>query len=189
MKKADLTKFDYQKVGKQDADMWRAYYNHQFFKLFWRLLAIIKSQLGLTWFKTIRIAYYAGWAAADYRINRKNVNQKRILKNLVKYCKLISDNSVQPFDYQKAAELELRWWNVHRKSTQNNKALEEAIAAAAAITYNADPKKFMKYGHYRAEAMILPRHHGDSKDNIIEWQKIYELTIKSWQELHKAANS
>lgn len=169
--------------------MWRAYYNHQFFKLFWLLLKIIKSQLGLGWAKTVRLAYYSGWAAADYRINRKKINEERILKNITKYYKLISDNSLQPFDYKKVAKLELAWWEIHRRSYRSSKELEQSLALAAATMYRADVKKFMPYAHYRAEAMILPRHKGDSKENIIDWPKIEELTITSWHELHQAVQT
>jgi hypothetical protein len=187
MAKTDIKNFDPEKVGQLDADMWRAYYNHQFFKLFSQLLALIKYQLGLNWFLTIRLAYYSAWAAADYRIHKhKGVNNERVLKNLSKFYGLISQHNAEPFDYQKAAELELAWWDVHRKSYTNNPALEQSLADAAAAIYNVDTASLRDYAHYRAEAMILPRHEGDGADNRTDWQKITELTIKSWQALHAA---
>jgi hypothetical protein len=186
MQKVDLTQFDYEKVGRQDAEMWRAYYNHQFFKLFWMLLRLIKDQLGLDWLTTLRLAYYSSWAAADYRIHRGNVNNKRVLKNITKYYKLISKHAAEPFNYKKAGEYELVWWDVHRKSYTNNAALEQSLADGAGFFYNIEPSKLKDYAHYRAEAMILPRHKGDSANNPIDWPKIEELTIKSWQALHAA---
>lgn len=186
MVKADLKQFDYKKVGQLDADMWRAYYNHQFLRLFWLMLQLLKNQLGLNWFVTIKLAYYSAWAAADYRINRGNVNNKRVTKNLIKFYKLISRHATEPFDYQKAGELELVWWDAHRASYKNNKELEQSLAEAAAAIYNVRSTSLKNYAHYRAEAMVLPRHKGDSQDNQTDWQKIRELTIKSWQALHSA---
>lgn len=183
--KTDLRNFDHEKVAKLDATMWRLYYNHQFFKLFWQLLRLTKSQLGLNWLLTIRLAFYSGWAAADYRINRKKLNKYRVLKNLVKFYKLVSDHAQDPFDYQKAGSLELKWWDIHRSSHENNSELEQSLAAAAATMYNVDSKSLREYAHYRAAAMIIPRHEGDKK-NFTDWQRVTGLLTKAWQSLHKA---
>ncbi len=186
MAKANLRDFDYQKVGKLDADMWRAYYNHKFLSLFKLLFLLIKQQLGLNWLTTLRLAYYSAWAAADYRINRKNVNRTRVLKNITKFYKLISDNATEAFNFNKTAELELEWWDIHRGSKENNEELELSIAAAAAVIYNLNPALLKEYANYRAEAMILPRHQANSDHNRTDWVKIQEMTIKSWGALHAA---
>jgi hypothetical protein len=186
MKQVNLRQFDYEKTGRYDADMWRAYYNHQFLKLFLLLFKIIKSQLGLNWFITIRLAYYSAWAAADYRIHRASVNRERVLRSITKYYKLISKYATEPFDYKRVAELELEWWDVHRRSYKNNKELEQSLANAVAAMYHVEPASLKDYAHYRAEAMILPRHKGDSKDNPIDWPKIQEMTIASWKALYLA---
>lgn len=186
MAKANLRDFDYQKVGKLDADMWRAYYNHKFFSLFRLLFLLIKQQLHLSWFTTLRLAYYSAWAAADYRINRKNVNRERVLKNITKFYKLVSDNATETFNYRITAKLELEWWDVHRASKENNEELEQSLATAAAAMYNLNPALLKEYANYRAEAMILPRHRGDSDNNKTDWARIEEMTINSWGALHKA---
>lgn len=187
MSKANLQNFDYQKVAKLDTDMWRAYYNHQFFKLFGQLFKLIHSQLGLNGFLTIRLAYHAGWAAADYRIRKKKgIKSERVLKNLVHFYKIISDHTTDAFDYTKAAKLELAWWEIHRRSYRNNKELEESLAAAAAVTYNVSPIVLKEYAHYRAEAMILPRHEGDDQKIPTNWDEVERLLIKAWSSLHAA---
>ncbi len=187
MAKTDLKQFDYKKVAQLDSDMWRAYYNHQFFKLFWQLTRLIKTQLGFDWLPSIRLACYSAWAAAYYRIKkRRGVNNARVLKNLTKFYKLISRNSVEAFDYKKAAELELEWWDIHRRSTKNNPALEQSLADGAAAIYNVPSSALAEYAHYRAEAMILPRHEGDRQNVPTDWRKTTDLLIKSWHALHAA---
>lgn len=186
MAKANLRDFDYQRVGKLDTAMWRAYYNHKFLSLFRLLFLLIKQQLHLNWFTTLRLAYYSAWAAADYRINRKNVNRKRVLKNITKFYKLVSDNATEPFNYGKTAELELKWWDTHRASKENNEELEQSLAAAAAAMYNLNPALLKEYANYRAEAMILPRHQGDNDNDKTDWVRIEEMTIKSWSALYAA---
>lgn len=185
MPKADLKQFDYQKVALLDAEMWRSYYNHQFIKLFWQLIGLIKTQLGLSWFTTLRLAYYSAWAAADYRIHMGNVNHQRVRSNLVKFYKIVANNAVERFDYEKTGELELKWWDIHRSSFKNNKELERSLADAAAAMYNLKSMQLQEYAHYRAEAMILPRHVSD-KENFTDWEQVHELLVKAWKSLHSA---
>lgn len=187
MRKINLQEIDYEKVAKYDADMWRSYYNHQFFKLFFQLVELIKHQLKIGWFLSVRLAFYAGWAAADYRIHKKKgIDSARVLKNLIKFYKLISDNATEPFHYKKAAELELAWWEVHRRSYQNNPALEQSLADGAAVIYNVPAEKLKEYAHYRAEAMILPRHEGDEQKVPTDWAEVHRLLVKAWSSLHNA---
>lgn len=161
MKKTDLAQFDYQKMAQLDSDMWRAYYNHQFFKLFLLLIQLMKTQFRFNWFITLRLAYYSGVAAAYYRIKKhKGVKNDRVYSKLIKFYELISKNSVETFDYAKAAELELAWWDIHRRSYTNNKELEQSLADGMAAIYNVPVSKLSEYAYYRAEAMILPRHEG-----------------------------
>jgi hypothetical protein len=187
MAKTDLKQFDYMAIAQADTKAWKAYYNHAFHKMFWYLLIAMKTQLGFNWFRTLRLAYYSAWAAADYRINRKNVNIQRVLKNITKYYKLISDHVTEPFDYKEAARLEVEWWEIHRRSYKNNAQLEKALAENLAIVHNVDPAVLKDYAHYRAEAMILPRHVGDDQ-NPTDWDEVYRLVEKAWKSLHEAVN-
>lgn len=187
MRKSDIRKFDYRKMGTLDAAMWRSYYNHQFFKLFFQLVQLVKTQLNFGWFLTARLAFYGCWAAAYYRIRKKKgVDNTRVLKNLRQFYRLISAHSVNEFDYQKAAELELKWWDVHRKSYKNNPQLEQSLAEATAVVYNVAPARLKTYAHYRAEAMILPRHEGDVQVVATDWAKVESLLVESWRSLQEA---
>lgn len=187
MKAVNLRELDYEKVAKYDADMWRSYYNHQFFKLFFQLAQLIRYQLHIGRFSSVRLAFYAGWAAADYRIHKKKgIDSARVLKNLTHFYRIISDKADEPFDYKKAAELELAWWEVHRRSYQNNPALEQSLADGAAVIYNVPAEKLKEYAHYRAEAMILPRHEGDEQKVPTDWDEVERLLVKAWGSLFRA---
>jgi hypothetical protein len=186
MAKSNLRQFDYKKVARLDADMWRSYYNHQFIKMFIQLVRVMRTQLHLNWFLTLRLARYSGWAAADYRLKKGRENYPRVLRNLVKFYKIISDNCTEPFDYQHVAELELEWWDIHRYPNKYKKSLEQSLADAQAAIYGTDSVKFKAYAHSRAVAMLLPKHEGDKQDNPPDWLKINDLTLKSWHALYTA---
>jgi len=187
MAKSDLRKFDYKKVAELDAKMWRSYYNHQFLKMFVQLLKVMRTQLRLNWFYTFRLAYYSGLAATDYRLKRGHENYPRTKKNLIKFYKVISDNCLESFNYKKAGELELEWWDIHRYPAKHKKSLELSLAETIAVMYNSDSNGFMKYAQYRAEAMHLPNHEGDKQDNPPNWQEIHALLLKSWKSAYNAA--
>lgn len=173
-----------------DADMWRSYYNHQFLKMARQAFKLFKSQVGLGRFLTFKIAYYSGWAATDYRIKKGKENQTRVIKNLTKFYKVISDHSIQPFDYQRAAQLEYEWWQVHRYPERYKKDLAAAVAKPMAVAYNTSLVNLKNYGRYRAEAMLLPEHTGDKgkKDPDKLYKEVEGLLEKSWAALYYAAH-
>lgn len=188
MRKTDLTEFDYREIARIDAEAWRSYYNHQFFKMFWQLLRGMRAQLRFNWFLTLRLAFYSGWAATDFRLKRGKENYPRILKNLTKYYKILSAHSQEPHDYKEAARLELEWWDIHRYPKKYEKSLEASLAEAAAVLYHIEPSKLKEYAHYRAEAMLLPAHSGDKgkQDPDELYREIEAMLIKSWLSLEKA---
>lgn len=187
MAKSDLTKFSYQKMAQLDSDMWRAYYNHHFFKLFFLLVRLMKTQFGFNWLITLQLAYYSGVAAAYYRIKKhKGVNNDRVLRELIRFYELISKNATRVFDYEKAAILELAWWDIHRASYENNTELEQSLAKSMAIIYNVPASKLKEYAHYRAVAMILPRHEGDSQPVPTDWDEVTTMLVKAWGSLYAA---
>ncbi|HET8670044.1 MAG TPA: hypothetical protein VFM05_05290 [Candidatus Saccharimonadales bacterium] len=178
----DLRKFDYKKTATLDAEMWRAYYDHHFFRMFALLLKLMRSQFQFGWILALRAAYYAAVAAIDWRVSFGNENHRRVQKRLVKFYKLISDHAREPFDYKKAAEIEAEWWAIHRYPTRYEKPLESSLAEGMAAIYNGDPEDFLAYGKKRADAMLLR----DSKKAKPDWEKITSLLFASWKGVHDA---
>ena len=186
MVESDLRQFDYKKVAKLDAAMWRAYYNHQFVKLFFQLLQVMRTQLHLNWYLTAKLAYFSGRAAKDYRLKKGNEDYKMTLASLIKYYNLLSKHSTKPFDYKKAARLELEWWDIHRYPKKYKKTLEKSLAEAAAAIYGVKPITLTEYARFRAEAMMIPDHEGDNQKIKPDWQKVESLLTKSWRSLHQS---
>ncbi len=186
MAKRDLRQFDFEKVAKLDKDMWRAYYNHQFLKLFILAVRFIRTQQCLNWYLTIKLVYHSSAAAADYRIRKGYENYERPLRHLIKFFQIISDHSQQPFDFHKAAELELKWWNVDRYPDRFETTREQSLAEAMAVVYKVKAENLSDYGRHRAAAMKIPNHEGDKQAVKPDWQKVESLLIKSWQSLHEA---
>jgi len=182
MTESDITQFDYKKVAKLDTDMWLSYsaVNRNSARLFIRALKLIKYQLQFSWLVTIKLAYYAGMAAASYRLKIGKENYPRALNNLTKLFRTVSNHSLQPFNYKKAAELELEWWDIQRYPEKYSKGLDQSLSENMATVFNVSSKKTSDYGLYRAKALALLHHH----DKKLNEGELSELLLKAWKSLH-----
>ena len=98
MAKSEITPFDYQKVARLDTNMWISYRNS--IGLFLKAFQLINHELQFTWLTTLRLAYYAGYAAAVvYRLRKEKENYPKAQFNLTKLFKTVSDNCTDPFNY------------------------------------------------------------------------------------------
>ncbi|HSX18238.1 MAG TPA: hypothetical protein VLE51_02705 [Candidatus Saccharimonadales bacterium] len=189
MPKVDMRKADFVRCAQIETKMWRAYYNHHFIKPAFYLLVSMRTAFQCSWVSSARLAWYGGKAALIYRLQKGHENYPRILKNLVKFYKVGSDHSVEPFDYHKAAELELEWWDIHRYPEKYDKSLEQSIAEAAAVVYHCQPKDLREYASYRAQAAGMLTHESDKYPEKNDWPKIDDLLYKTWQSFSEAVRS
>ncbi len=186
MTKVDLRKSDYLEAARIEAAMWRCYYNHQFLRLAWYLLDFMRSVFQCDWILAMRLAWHSSMAAIIYRRQKGHENYPKVLKSLVKFYKIGSDHSLTPFDYHKAAELELEWWDIHRYPQKYDKTLEQSIAGAAAVVYNCRPQDLKEYAAYRAQAAEMLTHEGDKYAVKNDWPKIEDLLYRTWHSFHYA---
>ncbi len=179
-KKVDMRDADFVKCAEVETKMWRDYYNHHFVRLTFYLLLSVKLAFKASWIVSIRLAWYSGTAAAIYRLKKGHENYPKVLKRLEKFYKIASDHVVAPFDYHRAARLELEWWDIHRYPEKYHKTLEQSIAEAAAVVYHCPPEALREYGRYRAEAAKLLTHESDKHHEKNDWVKIDNLLYKTW---------
>jgi hypothetical protein len=184
--KKDLREFDPERMAAFDAVMWKVYYDHQFGRLLFLLMRLIQLQFGLSHIRSLRVAYYGAVAAADFRVKMGHENRQRVVRRLSKMYRIVSDHAVKPFDYQKAAELELEWWMVHRYPRDYQITLAESLANAMAVVFDVPPSRLMTYAHGRADAMILRDAVEALNGQPPDWQKIEAMLVKSYRSLHKA---
>jgi len=183
MAKANLRRFDYRKVARLDTAMWRSYADadRKFFGLFIQAFTLIKYQLGFSWLATIKLAYYAGRAAAAYRLRKGKENYPLARKNLTKLFETVSRNCDRPFDFKRAAELELEWWDIQRYPEKHQKTLAQSLNENMAAVYGVSAASIKGYGNNRAAALAL-LNDGSSKQMAV-------LLAKAWQSLHAAVRN
>lgn len=188
MSKADIMKFNYEKVAKLDAAMWQSYQNSdkRFILLFPQAFILIKYQLRFSWFATFKLAYYAGWAAIAYRLRKGKENYNSAEKNLIKLFQTVSKNCTTPFDFKKAAKLELEWWDIERYPEKHKKPLSQSMNENMAAVYGVKPSNINGYGLNRAHAIGLLASREKSKSST---EIANKLLSDAWQALHKGINS
>lgn len=186
MTRCNLRDFDYKKLARQEAGAWQAYYNHRFIRMFFLLLMALRTQLKLNWLLTLRLAWHSARAAATYRLRLGREDYASTLKSITSFYEIISGHCTEPFNHQKAAKLELEWWDIHRYPERYEKSLEQSVAEASAIVYGVNVQKLEEYARFRAKAMALPNHQGDKQTNPPDYKEITSLLLKSWGSLHAA---
>jgi hypothetical protein len=180
--KISLKNFNPDKIAQLDLKMWKAYYAHNFFKLFILLLQLNHKFFKVSYISTLRTAYHSASAAMEFRLNKGNENIKKITEKLAKFFKIISERSLESFDYKKAAELELDWWLVDRYPNRYKHSREEALAKSMAYVFGVDSYKLKEYASYRAQAMVL-RDEARKQGKAINWEAVEPLLNKSFNSL------
>lgn len=185
----DIRKFDPQALAALDADMWIAYYNHQFLRLFLLLLKLNYPHFRPNLVLTLRGAYHSAMAAIIFRKTKGNEDTNATLKHLVRFYKLLSTHNARPFDYQKAAELELKWWFVDRYPDRYKTSRATALAEGMATVYSMPISKFKEYGDKRAAAMeLLGTYHHDATATV-DWDNLRRLLNESYSGLYAAVST
>jgi len=190
MIKKNLRQFDPEEIARFDCEMWQAYYKHKFVKLFFilfRLARKMHSQFGFSYFRILRATYNLVLSAMDFRLNKGKESKHRILKKLEKAFWLLSNGTIEKFDYKRAAELELEWWLIDRYPARYTMTREEGLALAMGTIYNIEPDKLKEYAHFRAKAMTL-QDQAEVEKKEADWQEIESLLVKSFTSLHVAIN-
>jgi len=182
--KKSLKQFNPDRIAKFETGMWHAYYKHNPLKLFYLLAGLIQEFFGVNYLTATHMGYYAAFAAIDFKLKKGNENQARIMKKLIKFYKLISDHSLEEFDYRKAAKLELEWWLVDRYPDRYEISREEALARNMAVIFNIDSSKLSEYAYYRAKAMVI-QDDAEANHKEADWGLIESLLQKSFGALSR----
>src|SRR6185312_185395 len=178
MLKHSLRNFDPKAVAELETDMWQAYYQHKFSKLFRLLIRLFKYQFGTSGTTNLRLAYYSTKAA---RIFRRSGDEDATLKNLELFYEILQKHSAENFDKTLAAKTELNWWIIHRYPKKG--VLAEALAENMAILYSLSSKPLLKYGEFRAQAMDLRDTAIHKEKRELDWLTIQEYLNKSYDAL------
>jgi hypothetical protein len=185
-----LRRFDPDDVARIETQMWRSYYDKQRLRLFHELGILLRHQYRMPLLRSYVVGFRAAKAAFVFKDGQRRSDYERALPDLLVYYAALRRISDTPFDVNKAAELELEWWIIHRQRASHEPGhLDNALAALAAEIYQLPAGRFREHAEFRAEAMIL-RDQLAEKGGVTEadWQKINGLLLQSWRSLWHSVN-
>src|SRR2546423_9163448 len=141
-----IRRFDPDEVARLETLMWRSYYERRRARLFFQLGELLRSQYHFPFWQSQRVAYHAARAAFVFKDGKTRADYERALPDLVAFYTAIRSVSDVPFDPQRAAQLELEWWIIHRQRAQHKEGdLANALAATAAEVYQVDAARLAEH--------------------------------------------
>jgi hypothetical protein len=182
----DYRKFDPDAYAQIEADTWVAYYHHNFFRMFKLMLRLNYLLFRPSYRLALLGAYHTTRAAIVFRLTKGHEDNAKVLKHLTRFFKLISNYSIQPFDYKKTAEQELLWWMIDRYPGRYKESRAEIITAAMATMCRIEPEKLRNYGKKRSAAMDLIGDYHHNTSAKVDWPKIDKLLHEAYRSLHDA---
>lgn len=188
---SSLRNFDPAAVGALEARMWRAYYEHRERDVFHDMTVLLREQYKLPWLRSYGAAYQAARAAFVFKRGRVRNDYEKALPPLRGYYRTIREASDTPFEAERAAQLELEWWIVHRqRELHAPEDLEKSLAELQAVIYGLPAERFAEHARLRAEAMrIRDTREAEGTVSDTDWQRIDELLRQSWDALSRAVRS
>ena len=186
-----MREFDPDEVARLETAMWRSYYEKQRVRLFNQMTELLRSQYHMTPVKSNLVAYYAANAAFVFKEGKERSDYEKALPDLIKFYSAVRKMSDIPFDVDRAAQLELEWWIIHRQRAQHAPGdLDRALAALQAELYRVPVDRVMEHGRLRAEAMTIRDTKAETTGATEEdWAKINDLLRQSWRSLAQAVKS
>jgi hypothetical protein len=186
-----MRSFDPDKVARLEAAMWRSYYAKERLKLYAEMTELLQTQYNLPFVRSNAVAYQASRAAFVFKDGHNRTEYEKALPYLVNFYSAIRKVSDIAFDVNRAAELELEWWIVHRERKSHDPGdLDRALAQLPAEIYGIPSDRLMGHARLRAQAMtIRDAKAGEGGVTEQDWAKIDELLHSSWRSLWQAVNS
>jgi hypothetical protein len=186
-----MRSFDPDEVARLETAMWRSYYARERVKLFTELSELLRTQYNMPYVRSNAVAYSAAKAAFVFKDGRSRSDYEKALPDLRSFYAEIRRVSDISFDVDRASQLELEWWIIHReRKTRKPGELDRALADLPAELYGVPAERLMEHASLRAQAMTIRDDKAEAGGvTEADWAKIDELLHASWQSLWRAVNS
>jgi hypothetical protein len=150
--------FDPVVLGHRETEAWASYYRHEWGRALRAFVGMIGEGFGLGPRRTLVAAWYVlranqAWAPVPD-------NDPAAARHwMQRFYALVAAHSDLAVDPVRAAELEVRWWHVHRAHqydpTVAREELEQAVVDLYLHVYGSDVESMTPAARWRVEAMDL----------------------------------
>lgn len=158
-------------MARAETRMWRAYYGHDWPRLFREVIALLRKQFSLGAVSAIRVAFWFGLAARNFRLSLFS-HPRPVLPHLVAGYSIVKRRGGHAFDPLEAAKAELAWWEARRvEGCDSPQQVGSLIARLYAVLVGGEVSRFQEAGVARATAAKLR----DDTEGETDWERIQAL--------------
>ena len=129
-----LRSFDPSRVASLESAAWVAYYQRRWLRLLAAAVGLTRAELGMSWPRTARAAWYALRAIQLWAPIPGN-NPERARRAMRRFYTLIKATYGHPQDPAETARLEVEWWRLHRLAAQAVPGAGDELVDALARLY------------------------------------------------------
>jgi hypothetical protein len=186
--RSPLDAFDPDMVGRTEQRAWAQYYWHQWPQLFDSMLRMTRSAFGLSLPQAVYASYLNTYAQVVW--SRQGAQDGVAEEYMRRFYAYVREPVGGQYDVEKAAQLEVHWWAVHRNRDQypDHSALAQALADTYAEVYQVPAERMLPAGEARAAAMDLSdqwiREGKDPNSPLLG--QIEDLLVQSYRSLSEA---
>ena len=150
-----IRKLDPRKLAYYEKENYVAYYEKDWLELLRVSVGMVKESCGLSWLQAVYGAYLV--ARAEIAFAPFPNNDIPLAKAYARrFYQFLKNVHREDFDVDRAAELEVDWWSVHRQlfGNEQNQELIDALACLYEEIYGAESQKFKEAAYHRAMGML-----------------------------------
>lgn len=146
---------DPRKLAHYEKENYVAYYEKDWLKLLRVSVGMVKESFGFSWSQAVYGAILV--ARAEIAFAPFPNNDIPLAEAYVKrFYQFIKNVHHEDFDVERAAKLEVNWWDIHRRLFGNpeNQELVDALTCLYEEVYGAPSAKFKEAAYQRALGML-----------------------------------
>jgi hypothetical protein len=147
--------FDPRKLAHYEKENYVAYYRKDWLKLLRVSVGMVQQSFGLSWLQATYAAYLVARAEIAFAPFPDN-DVPRAEAFMRRFYQFIKNVHREDFDAQRAAQLELNWWSVHRKlfGNSHNAELVDAVQSLYAEAYGIPAARLRDSAALRVKGML-----------------------------------
>jgi hypothetical protein len=150
--------FDPVRLGGLETDAWAGYYRHEWAKCLRAFVGMVSAGFGMSRRRTLLGAWCilrANQAWAPYPDNDSDAAREYLRG----FYALVDHDGALVLDPQRASQLEVEWWRLHRlhqrEDAASTSALVDSLVALYSYVYSVDADSVRSAAEHRVQAMNL----------------------------------
>ena len=188
----DLSRLNPEQIAYYEKAGWQAYYDRNWPRTFGLMVRLIETQFYVAFPRSLLAALHVVRASIAFAPRDHDLDAT--LKHLERFYRVAARANGGAFDPRRAAELELRYWVIHRELAEapelDKRPLVESLAQLHAALFGRTPAELWASAASRAAAAeAVDRITGRrSTDVAADWRRVEECLRQAYNQVKEAGS-